>query len=45
MVIFLFNLKVGDLDQALHLWRYTGGYAIIDAAKKTLSQDEVSNFF
>jgi len=32
---------VGDLDQALHVWRYTGGFAAVDKAKKTLSNDEV----
>nr|CAD7439453.1 unnamed protein product [Timema bartmani] len=35
------TVHVGDLDQALHLWRYKGGFASIDTAKKQLSQDKV----
>nr|CAD7403342.1 unnamed protein product [Timema poppensis] len=34
------TVHVGDLDQALHLWRYKGGFASIDTAKKQLSQDK-----
>lgn len=34
---------MGDLDQALHLWQYTGGYERIDHAQAVLSQDEVHN--
>ncbi|XP_063219236.1 protein NipSnap [Bacillus rossius redtenbacheri] len=34
------SVQVGDLDQALHLWRYRGGYGSIDKAKKQLSQNE-----
>ncbi|GLH03870.1 Protein NipSnap [Gryllus bimaculatus] len=33
------TVQVGDLDQALHLWRYTGGFASIDNAKLQLSKD------
>lgn len=36
-------VEVGDLDQALHLWQYTGGYECIDRAQTMLSQDEVHN--
>lgn len=36
------TVELGDLDQALHLWRYTGGFATIDNAKKTLAQNKVS---
>jgi len=36
-------VEVGDLDQALHLWQYTGGYERIDHAQTMLSQDEVHN--
>lgn len=36
------TVELGDLDQALHLWRYTGGFATIDSAKKKLAQDKVS---
>ncbi|XP_070154959.1 protein NipSnap [Polyergus mexicanus] len=34
------TVEVGDLDQALHLWQYTGGYERIDHAQAVLSQDE-----
>lgn len=34
------TVEVGDLDQALHLWQYTGGYGSIDRAQIMLSQDE-----
>ncbi|CAL1683319.1 unnamed protein product [Lasius platythorax] len=34
------TVEVGDLDQALHLWQYTGGYECIDHAQAVLSQDE-----
>ncbi|XP_046980273.1 protein NipSnap [Schistocerca americana] len=33
------TVTVGDLDQALHLWRYTGGFTSIDKARKELLQD------
>lgn len=36
------TVELGDLDQALHLWRYTGGFATIDNAKKKLAQNKVS---
>lgn len=32
---------MGDLDQALHLWQYTGGYESVDHAQISLSKDEV----
>jgi hypothetical protein len=35
------TVELGDLDQALHLWRYTGGFAAIDSAKKKLAEDKV----
>jgi hypothetical protein len=35
------TVDVGDLDQALHLWRYTGGFSAIDSAKQKLAQDKV----
>lgn len=35
------TVEVGDLDQALHLWQYTGGYESIDNAQAVLSKDEV----
>ncbi|KAK6621283.1 hypothetical protein RUM43_011589 [Polyplax serrata] len=31
---------VGDMDQALHLWKYVGGYSEIDNVKKVLPQDQ-----
>lgn len=34
------TVEVGDLDQALHLWQYTGGYESIDHAQAVLSKDE-----
>ncbi|XP_075218762.1 protein nipsnap isoform X2 [Lycorma delicatula] len=34
------NVHVGDLDQSLHLWRYTGGFASIDKSKKLLILDK-----
>lgn len=27
------TVQVGDMDQVLHLWRYTGGFEAIDQAK------------
>lgn len=35
------TVEVGDLDQALHLWQYTGGYERIDHAQNVFSKDEV----
>ena len=37
------TVEVGDLDQALHLWQYTGGYERIDNTQAVLSKDEVRN--
>lgn len=37
------TVEVGDLDQALHLWQYTGGYEQVDYAQAELSKDEVRN--
>lgn len=34
------TVEVGDLDQAIHLWQYTGGYESIDHAQAVLSKDE-----
>lgn len=34
------TVHVGDLDQALHLWRYTGGFASIDKSLNLLRKDE-----
>lgn len=36
------TVDVGDMDQVLHLWRYTGGFEKIDAAHRILSADQVS---
>lgn len=33
------SVQVGDLDQCVHLWRYTGGFEKIDLAEKTLKKD------
>lgn len=34
-----FTVSVGDLDQCLHLWRYTGGFEVIDKSKDILGSD------
>lgn len=34
------TVHVGDMDQCLHLWRYTGGFEKIDAAHRVLENDE-----
>lgn len=34
------TVNVGDQDQALHLWQYTGGFQTIDEAQKILSDNE-----
>jgi hypothetical protein len=36
------KVSVGDQDQCLHLWRYTGGFASIDNARKVLGSDKVT---
>lgn len=33
------NVQVGDMDQCLHLWKYTGGFEKIDQAKEDLWND------
>lgn len=35
------TVEVGDLDQCLHLWKYTGGFEKIDQAKADLWHDPV----
>lgn len=35
------TVQVGDMDQCVHLWRYTGGFEKIDQAKEELWHDEV----
>ena len=32
---------IGDEDQVIHLWKYTGGYPVVDEAMKTLKQNPV----
>lgn len=39
------TVSVGDMDQALHLWRYTGGFEKVDENKRELKNDPVSVFF
>ncbi|KAG8236927.1 hypothetical protein J437_LFUL014972 [Ladona fulva] len=34
------TVHVGDQDQTLHLWKYTGGFAAVDSARKQLLQDK-----
>lgn len=38
------SVQVGDLDQCLHLWRYTGGFEKVDLAERDLKKDPVSFF-
>jgi hypothetical protein len=35
------TVQVGDLDQCVHLWRYTGGFEKIDLAERNLPKDPV----
>lgn len=35
------TVNVGDQDQALHLWQYTGGFAKIDEASEILGKNQV----
>lgn len=34
------TVNVGDQDQALHLWKYTGGYDTIDSFNETLNSNQ-----
>lgn len=36
------SVQVGDLDQCIHLWRYTGGFEKVDLAERELKKDAVS---
>lgn len=38
-LIASWTVQVGDMDQCLHLWRYTGGFEKIDQAKQMLWSD------
>lgn len=38
------TVQVGDLDQVVHIWRYTGGFAAIDKARAYLETDNVFNY-
>lgn len=38
------TVSVGDMDQALHLWRYVGGFEKIDKAKALFNTDAVRYF-
>lgn len=38
------TVQVGDLDQCVHLWRYTGGFAKVDLAERELKKDPVCVF-
>lgn len=35
------TVQVGDMDQCVHLWKYTGGFEKIDQAKEDLWHDPV----
>lgn len=36
------TVHVGDMDQCLHLWKYTGGFEKIDTAHRVLENDKVN---
>ena len=38
------TVGVGDMDQCIHLWQYTGGFEKIDQAKEELWHNEVMYF-
>ncbi|CAD7086866.1 unnamed protein product [Hermetia illucens] len=35
------TVQVGDMDQVVHLWKYTGGFEMIDQAKHDLWNDKI----
>lgn len=35
------SVQVGDLDQCVHIWRYTGGFEKVDMAERELKKDPV----
>lgn len=35
------TVHVGDMDQCLHLWKYTGGFEKIDTAHRVFENDKV----
>lgn len=35
------TVHVGDMDQCIHLWRYTGGFEKIDDGYRILGNDKV----
>lgn len=39
------TVSVGDMDQALHLWRYVGGFEKIDKAKIMFKENAVRYYF
>lgn len=39
------SVRVGDLDQYVHLWKHQGGYAEIDKTNNILLQNQASFFF
>lgn len=39
------SVRVGDLDQYIHLWKHQGGYAAIDKTNNVLLQNQVSFLF
>lgn len=41
VLVASWTVQVGDMDQCLHLWRYTGGFEKIDQAKEDLWNDAV----
>lgn len=39
------TVSVGDQDQALHLWKFTGGFESIDTANAVFAENQVSFLF
>jgi hypothetical protein len=39
------TVGIGDQDQVLHLWKYTGGYGGVDAARLALEKNAVGYYY
>lgn len=35
------TVGIGDQDQVIHMWKYTGGYTGVDTAKLTMKENPV----
>lgn len=40
-IVGSWTVVAGDVDQAVHLWQYSGGYDSVDRAQIELSKDKV----